>query len=288
MKAQQNHLFRDTAFYSSVINGLLILPTIGLNGVIILTILKTRSLRNASNWFLGNLMLTDLLMGLCGQPLYIVARIWSLNSFQEECELAMAERFFSNILPLTLMTTLTVSSLDRYLAIRLMLQYRANVTTFRAMIAVFLLWIFSFICGGLLVAFGPAGFMVFLGIMFIVCLGVTFIAYFKAFHGLKRHQAQVNPAESTTCINVRKYQRSFMTMFFVFLLQLVFYAPVITCHFIIAANYIDTRSFILIFIADTITYTNAAVNPVFFLWRMREVRRACKRTLKKLFTKQQS
>lgn len=285
--AKYDKLYNDTAIATCVINGLLALPTIGLNGLIIITIIKTKSLRSASNWFLGNLMLTDLLMGLCGQPLYILARIWNLKGFEVLCGLGITERFFANTLPLTLMFTLTVSSLDRYLAIRLMLQYRVKMTSFRAIMMIIVLWLFAILCGCLLIVFGPSGFTIFLGVTFLVCLIVTFIAYFKAFHGLKRHQNQVSTSENLTCINVKKYQRSFTTMLFVFLLQLIFYTPVILSKFIIAHDYTGTNCFTMIFITDTIIYVNATLNPVFFIWRMRDVRRACKRTIKKMLKTQQ-
>lgn len=274
-------LYRETAYATSIVNGILMLPNIGLNGIIIITILRTQSLRNASNWFLGNLMLTDLLMGLCAQPLFIVSRIYRLKGIMN-CDLNTSERFFANTLPLTLMLTLTASSLDRYLAIRLMLQYRAKMTSFRAIIVIITLWVFSVGLGCLISILGRTGFTTFLGIVFLICLIVTFISYFKAYHGLKQHQNKVSSNENNTCINVKKYQRSFATMLCVFLLQLVFYTPDIFAKFM---EHTSSPYLIVILIADTIVYINATLNPVFFLWRMRDVRRACKKTVNKILGK---
>lgn len=276
-----------TIVITCIINGISILPVLILNGMIIIAIIKTPSLRNPSNCLLCNLMFTDFLMGLLGQPLYIVTKVWSLQGvLYRHCAIGIAERIFANILPLSMMLTLSVSSLDRYLAIRLMLQYRTTVTSFRAILIIIIVWMFAVLCGLSLLVVGQKGFVIFLAVIFTVCLLVTFVAYFKAFHGLRRHQTQVSSPDnvSAVCINVKKYHRSFTTMLCVFLLQLLFYTPDICAKFL-SVNQATKSSLIANLVSDTIMYANATLNPLFFLWRMRDVRRACKNLYKKIFRK---
>ncbi|XP_031573744.1 adrenocorticotropic hormone receptor-like [Actinia tenebrosa] len=280
--------FVITIVITCIINGLFILPALILNGIIIIAIIKTPSLRNPSNWLLSNLIFTDFLMGFLGQPLYIVINIWRVQGvLYEHCPTGIAERIFTNILPLSLMLTLSVSSLDRYLAIRLMLQYRTTMTSFRAIIIIVTLWVFAMLCGLSLFFMGQKGFVILLAIIFMICLLVTFVAYFKAFHGLRKHQTQVSSPDnvSTVCINVKKYHRSFTTMLCVFLLQLLFYTPDICAKFFSVDQTTPKSSLIATLVSDTIMYANATLNPLFFLWRMRDVRRACKNLYKKIFRK---
>jgi hypothetical protein len=276
-----------TIIVTCIINGLFILPGILLNSIILIAIVKTPSLQSPSNWLLSNLMFTDLLMGLLGQPLYIVIKVWSVQGvLHERCVAGIVEHFFANTLPLSLMLTLSVSSLDRYLAIRLMLQYRTTMTSFRAMLTIIVVWIFAILCWLSLIVLGKKGFVIFLAVIFLICLIFTFIAYFKAFRGLRRHQSQVSSPDniSTVCINVKKYHRSFTTMLCVFLLQLLLYTPDICAKFI-SVNHTTRSSLIAILVSDTIVYINATLNPLFFIWRMRDVRRACKTIFRKILKK---
>ncbi|EDO36322.1 predicted protein [Nematostella vectensis] len=271
---------------TSILNGVLALPAVLLNSIVIAAILKTRHLRTPSNFLLFNMAITDCVIGLLLQPLYIVARVLEQKDLKNVyCHIGILANYLTNTLPLALMLTLTAMSIDRFLAIKLMLRYRSSVTSSRVLSLLIALWSVVLLWGLSPIGVYRETFIAFLAVVFSLCLFVTFTAYWRAFRGLRVHQARVTPInpdtnEAAVCINVRKYHRSFTTMFCVFLLQLIFYIPDICCKILQLTYGASAALSVAIVVADTFVFLNATANPLFYFWRLRDVRRASVRVLK--------
>ena len=94
---------------------LMLLSTLG-NALVLDAILRTPSFRSSSVLFLGNLAVTDLLVGLVAQPVYITSEI-TRNTFLHQTKIALA--FAGCSVSLTTMTAIT---LDRFLALHYHMQ----------------------------------------------------------------------------------------------------------------------------------------------------------------------
>ena len=127
--------------FCCLVNLLLILPTVSLNGLVIITICKTPSLHLPSNVLLLCLACADFINGLITQPLAIIhlvgeitwdARLFCLPGVVMES----AAWFASGISG----TTVLALSVDRLLAVYMHLRYNEIVTVHRTSIFVAAIW----------------------------------------------------------------------------------------------------------------------------------------------------
>ena len=121
---------------------LMLLSIIGI-ALVLVTILRTPSLRSPSVIFLCSLAVSDLLVGLVAQPVYIAAEI--ARTVRAVSQAADTMGFAGCGISLTTMTAITV---DRFLALHYHLQYPNLMTTSRAIYTIVTIWriitLFSF------------------------------------------------------------------------------------------------------------------------------------------------
>ena len=120
---------------------LMLLSIIGIT-LVLVTILRTPSLRSPSVIFLCSLAVSDLLVGLVAQPVYIAAEIArTVRYFQAADTVGFAGCGVS-------LATMTAITVDRFLALHYHLQYPNLMTTSRAIYTIVTIWriitLFSF------------------------------------------------------------------------------------------------------------------------------------------------
>ena len=120
---------------------LMLLSIIGI-ALVLVTILRTPSLRSPSVIFLCSLAVSDLLVGLVAQPVYIAAEIArTVRYFQAADTVGFAGCGVS-------LATMTAITVDRFLALHYHLQYPNLMTTSRAIYTIVTIWriitLFSF------------------------------------------------------------------------------------------------------------------------------------------------
>lgn len=282
---------RDSAdsFISNIIACILNLLTSPLtvsgNCVILFAIKKTRELHSPSWVLLGCLAFSDLVVGLTCQPCfvaYVVAEL--VGSFHAYCPLRVIHVFLGWITAAASFCTLTAVSIDRLLALTLHLRYNAIVTIPRVFLTIFMVWI---ACAIAVVSriwirnwksYAPGG--------VLLNLFVTAFSTVKIFQIVKRHQRQINDQNSarrfhTGSVNVLKCRKSAVTVIYVYGLQLLCYLPL--CVVILVHTFLGYHRAVKIanVYVTTAVYFNALLNPLVYCWRIREVRRAIKRTLKR-------
>lgn len=134
-----NSLPRNTVVVSSVLNAPLIVIAIIGNALVLAAILRTPSLRSPSITLLCSLALSDLLVGLVVQPVYLAYLQTENDSLYQ---------------PLTVMAfsacgvslhTITAISVDRFLALHYHMRYPNLMTTHRAMKISAILWLICFL-----------------------------------------------------------------------------------------------------------------------------------------------
>jgi len=132
-----------------------------------------------------------------------------------------------------------------------------------------------------------------------LCLTVTTLAYAKLLRLIQRHRSRVEtdvqvaqhnqqhtqatqnaqatqqnqqPAELTT---IAKYRSSTRTVTWLVLLMMIFYSPYLILNIVLAVARTSDDRFKAVFnIAHTVLFMNSLVNPAFYCWTIRSIRKA--------------
>lgn len=121
--------FYATYIFSIVLNSVSAMPAIFLNALVIVAICRRSSLQTPSNVLLCSLALTDFLVGLIVQPVFIAHKVSALKAERRlHCIASVVSKTLALLLGTVSLTTLTAISIDRVLAISLPSRYRTVVT----------------------------------------------------------------------------------------------------------------------------------------------------------------
>ncbi|XP_031557121.1 adenosine receptor A2b-like [Actinia tenebrosa] len=270
-------------------NSILAIPTAVANTLVIVAILTTPYLQTPSYLLLTSLAFSDVAVGFIGQPVFVAAiGLFMDGEAEKYCNVRTVSGAILIVLTMTSVLTVTAISVDRYLAIRLKIRYKVVVTSSRTRILVVFLWIFSFAS---LLAFPfniDISVLVLLGgIGLLLCLIVILCSYSMSFRSLTIHCAQIQPtptgelrANSTTpVIDVLKYKKLFKTMLFILAVIFICYLPMIGV-FAILSRPNPNRAAVWGF--QTIVCLNSTLNPFIYMTRVRDIRQACMRIVRRI------
>ena len=122
---------------------ILLIPTVSLNGLVILVVATKRQLRTNSNKLLACLAGTDLLAGLVVIPIAIAVNVKRAFKIGPFCELEKAHVVVFWVQSIATLTFLFLISGDRYIAVKFSLRYREIVTGQRIKKAVVVAWVIT-------------------------------------------------------------------------------------------------------------------------------------------------
>ena len=167
-------------------NVLLALVTTVANILVLWALRENTSLHLPSKLLLGNLVVTDLGVGIAAQPMFVAFLVAKVKGFSGNCFIYASFGISVSIPACVSLLTVTAISLDRYIALYFHLRYRNIVTTKRVSLVLALIWLFAGIYASLLLwkprLWDYLGFTV-ISISFIVCT----LFYSMIYRGL-RHQ----------------------------------------------------------------------------------------------------
>lgn len=287
-----------------IIYGLTTLTAVSLNLALILTIWKTPHLHKPSYILLANVAFVDLLVGAIVQTSVLGINIAAIYDWAElHCYSMIICRMSGYWLSSVSLYTLTVISIDRLLAIKLKNRYRNVVTSKRIWMALLPWWFGSF---AIVVVFLTAGLPISVllgaaGTLIVVMLATLTICYSLAFYLLKRFQNQTaaasekaNEITQSSNFNASKYKQSLKTMVLAICLVLFSYLPymlpAMTMAFKNVQRFDESETAITIFkfllFGEVFITNSSTINPILFLWRMKELRQAAKSKARKLFRRQ--
>ena len=280
----QNTSGEDTVSHiiTSAINVPSMLVAIVGNSLILAAILSTPSLRSPAILLLCNLAVSDLLVGLVIQPLFIVSVFHSTR-------LLLTGIWFilSNSACGISLCTLTAIAVDRFLALHYHLRYSTIVTSFRIKTFLTALWLMNFIFSGTVYFWSLRIFSLYLTIFVCLCLIISIFCYVRIFkivrHQQKKIQCQhqaVNLPQGSTISNLLQLEKSAINSFLFFIVMVLFYIPVSTyLSLFITKNTWQSGWRV----ATTLVYINSSVNPFLYCWRIGDLRAAVLKTARKLF-----
>ena len=277
--------FETMRIANCILNAPLMLLSIIGNALVLVVILGTPSLRSPSVIVLCNLAVSDLLVGLVVQPVYIVEQMVKTVPKLQEAVGGMG--FAGCGVSLSTMTAITV---DRFLALHYHLQYPNLMTTSRAIYTIVTIWciitLFSFS-----ILWSPRLYY-FLGAFCItICLLVCLVCFIKIYRIVRRHQVQIHvqqqAVENSTNTNkqqIRQSTKSAKNIFIYFLVMILCYTPWFFVYIISAIN--NLNLIVLRTFPVTVVFVNSSINPFLYCWRIPELRTTVFKTARLLFCRE--
>ena len=251
------------------------------NALVLTALVRTRSpIHSPSKALLRSLAVSDLLVGVLVQPMYIAYCVSGvLGDHWVRCISWIIYPLLSDYFISVSFLTMVAISIDRYLALRLRASYRSVVTIKKANITVFSVWITSLIFP---IARLLAGRVVLLlkSVSFALFVIIPTFTQFKIHRMLNRHGMQVSNQfylhREESYLSIKQYKKSLGAMRFIYIALLFCYIP-IACVSLLFIKADPSMASILLPVgnfATTLMFFNSSLNPVLYCWRIREVRAA--------------
>ena len=260
------------------------------NTLILVALQKENSLHPPSKLLYCNLAITDLCVGIIAEPLAVTYLTSVVNRRWDICYYATrAAAFFGNTLGAVSLLTLTAISLDRLLALLLGLRYRQVVTLRRTFITVIALWILA-IVSACTIFWNPliTSWCQYIGTA--MCLVTTIFAYTKIFRVLRHNQIHVQnhvaqgQRSQAIPLNVARYRKAVYSALWVQVTMIVCYLPISIVAALTPQKGISLSVYRAWQFSVTLVYLNSSLNPLLYVWKIREVRQAVKETLRQLYS----
>jgi len=257
------------------------------NFLIVFTMGKTQELHSPPFILLGCLAVSDLLVGMVCQPLYVVHKIAELEeNFAVFCELKMVQFLSGWTTTGVSLLILATASIDRLLALTLHLRYNTIVTVARVFQTTFILWMFVTVTVLLRFWMTNKWFFIPIGLGFLFFF-VIMASSWKIFRIVRRHQHQVKDQDMAVShlqnktMNILKCRKSAATVLYIYGLFLIFYLPYMVL--LVTETFIGFSRTVRIAYdyAATAIFINSFLNPVLYCWRISEIRRAVKNIMRR-------
>ena len=112
---------------------------VAVNGLVIFLICQRKILRTLTNMFLASLALSDLMSGLVGIPLLVICLV------KDIIKVCVSSTIFIRFTAISSVGHILLIASDRYIFIVHDMKYQSFVTKWRAMAAIFVIWLLSFL-----------------------------------------------------------------------------------------------------------------------------------------------
>ena len=267
------HLF---IVLNSTANIILMIVSIIANSLVIAAVWKTPSLRYPSILFLCNLALSDVIVGLVVEPLFITVELLKLHGYPkgDNCRLQTAFFTIGRLVGEVSFATVTLTSVDRFLAIHYPLRYDTIVTNSRAYFIVISCWVVCAFSSSLN-HWSWKAYRCVVVVFMAVFLGISTVIQIKIYRIVRRHRREIQAQEQAVHIthhfNLVQFTKSCVNTFLVYCVVLLCYLP----FFIVCIlSSIDDKviSPLVWKLVHTAMFLNSALNPFLYCWRLPAIR----------------
>ena len=263
-----------------VISAFLTITAIVFNGITIQALRRTSSLPQPLKTLLLSLAVSDLGVGLLGEPFYLGILIKWLQRNNSTGAFYTAFRFTLYLFSSASFLGVMALSGDRFLAVHLHLRYQELVTHKRVVAVIITIWVFSAFFSLLYLWVSTNISHTVFVISGVACLVVSAMLYLKIYFAARRHRNQIRAlqvqqvAQNGQIANAARLRKSAVGIFYVYLVFLLCYLPQI-CNFAVVAI-CDLMASVKDFSMSSITllFLNSSLNPVVYCWKMRHIRSA--------------
>ena len=265
------------------------------NVLILVALYKVTSISPPTKILFVSLAVTDLLTGLILQPLLVVHAI--ITSVIISTNLSYFSEQVNSVLGFILTTlsilTSTAISVDRLLALVLGLVYRNVVTLRRVRVIVICIWLLSCMLGGWRCTTVAADLA---KLVFLVVVGLCFItsiaSYIKIYSLLYQHRRQVHghfkraqqQSNRTAQLNEARFKKTVSSIAWIQFTLILLFIPCIVVAILWINKIIPSGipGAILFRVSFSVFYLNSSLNPILYVWKIREVKKIVKADLMKL------
>ena len=275
-------------FFATLNVFLSVIATIG-NLLILVALRKVTSINSPTKLLFQCLAATDLCVGLIEQPLFVILLLTDFCSPTALHYVSYVYSGLSLILCGVSMMTAAAISIDRLLALMLGLSYKLIVSVKRVRKVVIVFWL-GFFSVGLCYCFGLhtiAGGTAFVFILLSIFASV--FSFTKIALKLRQQQAQVQQRVEQEQVNggeiplnIARYKKMVHSVAWLQMALIVCYMPL---TFVVLSRLIklfDETEFLYLS-AFTVLFMNSSLNPILCCWRIGEVKKEVKNTLKGIF-----
>lgn len=261
------------------------------NALVLAAIWRNPSLRTPSYVFLCGLALTDLCIGILGQPAYVLYRIAALIVNKRlYCIANAVAHSIVPYFPTVTGLTMTAMAVERWL---LMSRRRLTVRRVYIIQGVLLLIPIPYMAlrrlPGMNAYFVTAIVHIMEGSIGLFCLVVSSVAYFKVFRIIRQHKQQVHANTDIiyggpTGFNLEKYQKSVYTILWIMAMFSLGFSPyAFSAVLMELLNVSNETSTAVLHLSTTFLLMTSSVNPLLYIWRLREIREEVKQLNRKIF-----
>ena len=250
-----------------------------LNIVTIHAIRKVSSLPKTLRALLLNLAVSDVGIGLLGQPFYVSLGVEWLQQNNPGCITNLVFIFIVNLFSLASFFGVVAISVDRFLAIHLHLRYQEFVTHKRVVVVVISMWLLS----GFLpmaVLWNQDNFLLIKLILGVIGVLFTTVAYLRIYLAVRRHKNHIRAlqvqqvAENGEMSNFSSLVKSAVGIFYVYLVFLICYLPFFASLVALNINGLSITLKRFLLYSWTVMFLNSSLNPVIYCWKMRHIQHA--------------
>ena len=268
------------------------------NALILIALHKVTSIYPPTKLLFRCLAVTDLLVGLISQPLYVTTFFPEFTAWNVNVTILLTDEFFFRLLTAVSLLTSASISVDRLLALLLGLRYRHTVTLRRVWVVILCFWLISALqaTSGIILCKHPKlleiVFWIFCALLTLSLL-VSVFSYAKIFKTLRYRQVQVHgnsqqgqrPNGGGNQLNIARYKKTVYSIAWVQLALLICYFPYNLLGLLRLFDKVSysTEMYILWESFVTLLYLNSSLNPALYCWRIRHVKQEVKNMIRKIF-----
>ena len=258
------------------------------NTLILAAIWKNPSLRTPSYILLAGLAFTDFGTGLLTQPAYVATELVNKKPTVRK-QLTVVGSSFSIFFSSCTILLVTLMSIERWL----LMSRRSCITVRRTYIITAVVTVVPLtltVCRATQIEIITREISTAFLLFTMLCLTITTVAYFKLFRIIRRHQQQIQANQLSynfgqPVIDFIKYKKSVFSILYILILFYIGYLPVsisfmlmlFLSHGELTMNFLHT-SIVLLFLSSSL-------NPLLYLWRMKDIREEVKHLLKRMLCK---
>ena len=282
---EDNSTPETTVIINCVVNAPLMLISILGNALVLAAIIRTPSIRSTPHMImLCSLAVSDFLAGLIVQPIY------TTHQLTEDRLLFHAEKLIGFSLCVVSLLTVTLLTVDQFLALHYHMRYATLVTESRVKYTLIIIWLTaSFLAGLYFLNERVQNFL--LGVVTIICILTSTFCYLRISRIVRRHQIQlrahqqaVQSFNAENNLNVTRLKRSALNTFVFYITLTICYFPMYVLLTLDGLWYKDRKTewdF-----ASTLVFFNSCINPLLYYWRLRQLRAAVVKTARQMLCKQ--
>ena len=240
------------------------------NALVLAALIKTPSIRSTPHMImLCSLAVSDFLVGLIAQPIYIAERL-TQDRFVYSVSVMMGYSLCG-----VSFWTITAITIDRFLALHYHMRYATLVTEYRVKYTIIIIWLINLL-GSAFNVWNTHVHSLATGIIAILCLLICTFFYIRIYRIVCRHQVQIRiQQQAVQCsnagnnFNITRLKKNVLNTFVFYIALILCYLPLyvlLTLYGLSIKDWSTEWQF-----AYTAVFMNSSINPILYCWRLREL-----------------